>query len=188
MLTTGTALCLALLAEIPLPDHTIYGTITTENGQPIVAGARTAQIHRDGQLVLSVEGGFAEDQGVTYYVIHVPLETAIDAPGPVGVAAREGDVVAALLLNNEALELGSVPPPLAAAAVNRIDATSSGGGGGLVFFRGDCSPDRTINITDPVALLGFLFLGGPPPAAPGPQCGVDESPSALGCAISSCVQ
>lgn len=36
---------------------------------------------------------------------------------------------------------------------------------------GNVNGDAIINIADPISLLNYLFLGGPPPAAPFPQCG-----------------
>ena len=65
-----------------------------------------------------------------------------------------------------------------------------------VLFSGDEEPtcfevmdsnnDGSVNITDGVFILGFLFGGGPPPAAPGHEnCGPDPdepgSPGDLGC-------
>lgn len=39
-----------------------------------------------------------------------------------------------------------------------------------------------LDLSDAVSLLGFLFLGGAPPAAPGPQvCGPDPEGTSLGC-------
>jgi hypothetical protein len=55
---------------------------------------------------------------------------------------------------------------------------------------GDTNNDRRINVTDPIAIFGFLFLGDAVPAAPGPPqmpCGFDpdasEPGSFLGCAF-----
>ncbi len=52
----------------------------------------------------------------------------------------------------------------------------------------DLNNDGAINVTDPIYLLGHLFLGGPPPAEPGSPaaaCGLDPdppgSPGDLGC-------
>jgi len=41
---------------------------------------------------------------------------------------------------------------------------------------GDANDDGESNISDAVWLLSFLFIGGPPPAAPFPECGADPSP------------
>ena len=38
----------------------------------------------------------------------------------------------------------------------------------------DVTADEKIDITDPMALIDFLFLGGSPPEAPFPEC--DEGP------------
>jgi hypothetical protein len=56
----------------------------------------------------------------------------------------------------------------------------------------DIQNDGLIDISDPIALLGFIFLGGEPPAPPGPftgPCGPDPdppgSPGDLGCHVAS---
>jgi hypothetical protein len=42
--------------------------------------------------------------------------------------------------------------------------------------------DGAVDISDAVGLLGFLFLGATPPAAPFPTPGVDPTPAdPLGC-------
>ncbi len=54
------------------------------------------------------------------------------------------------------------------------------------FQRGDSDGDGNSNISDPVYLLSHLFLGGPPPVAPFPECGPGTLPGdAAMCAISS---
>jgi hypothetical protein len=45
----------------------------------------------------------------------------------------------------------------------------------------DLDNDGVVNITDPIALLGFLFLGTQPPVAPFPMCGADPVQDALEC-------
>jgi hypothetical protein len=45
----------------------------------------------------------------------------------------------------------------------------------------DVNDDEEQNITDPIALLHFLFLGGESPARPFPDPGVDPAGDALGC-------
>lgn len=47
----------------------------------------------------------------------------------------------------------------------------------------DANDDGTLNITDPVLVLRFLFLGDVPPAAPYPDCGPDPADDELDCAI-----
>ena len=46
--------------------------------------------------------------------------------------------------------------------------------------------DDAVNIADPVSLLNYLFVGGPPPVAPFPDCGPGMLPAApqLGCEMS----
>lgn len=39
----------------------------------------------------------------------------------------------------------------------------------------DTNVDATIDISDPIYLFNYLLLGGPPPAAPFPECAVDEA-------------
>jgi len=46
----------------------------------------------------------------------------------------------------------------------------------------DVNDDGAIDIGDPVYALTHLFAGGPPPPAPFPSCGLDPSPTSLGCA------
>ena len=47
---------------------------------------------------------------------------------------------------------------------------------------GDINNDGSINLTDPVSLLGHLFRSQPPPALPGPEsCGPDPDEPDLGC-------
>jgi len=206
-----------LSAELPLPDATIYGQIKTTGGAPVTAGVLTARVRR-GATVLEFGGEFKAADGANWYVIRIPLETSIGAPGPSGLAAREGDPLVALVLNGASIETTAPLGMVAAGSVRRLDGTSDSSG--PVYIRGDCSPDRIVNITDPVRILnylflgldtppcleacdsdgsgsinitdaiftlGYLFLGGPAPPPPGPACGVDASPSALGCASSNCI-
>jgi hypothetical protein len=217
VLSASLSLSPFLRAEIPLPDHTLFGLITTAGGTTIGAGVVKARVRRGQTAVLEVTGSFIDAPGGPWYVVNVPLETAIGAPGPSGVGAHEGDVLDSLLLDGRPLELRSAAPTLRAGGINQVDA--GGGVPGLLFFRGDCSPDRNLNISDPVRLLNFLFttpgappcleacdsdstgvlnitdavftlnflfIGGPAPQEPGPACGVDPTPSALGCVQSSC--
>ncbi len=41
--------------------------------------------------------------------------------------------------------------------------------------------NAAIEITDAVYLLGFLFLGQPPPPVPFPNLGIDTTQDNLGC-------
>jgi hypothetical protein len=152
-----------LLAELPLPDATIYGQIKTTTGAPVKTGVLKARVQR-GAAVLEATGEFKAADGADWYVVRIPLETQIGAPGPSGLAAREGDTLAAMLLNGTPLEpLAPLGGGLTAGSVRRIDFTATTPPG-PTYIRGDCSPDRVINITDPVRLLTFLFVTpGPPP-------------------------
>ncbi|MBI4605294.1 MAG: hypothetical protein HY721_25300 [Planctomycetes bacterium] len=157
------ALTLApVAAELPLPDATIYGQIKSKDGAPVKTGALSARVERGGAAVLQAPGIFVSADGADWYVIRIPLETNIGAPGPTGLAAREADVVAALTLNGSPLELGAPLGALKAGSVTRIDATAAVSG--LRYIRGDCSPDRVVNISDAVSVLGYLFLGTATPA------------------------
>jgi len=152
---------LALFAELPLPDATLYGKIRSEGGLPVATGALKARVRRAQALVLEAPGAFVEAEGEFWYVISIPLETNIGAPGPSGVGAREGDVVDALILDGATLQLASALPTLAAGAVTRVDAT--GGTAGLIYARGDCTGDLSLNITDGINVLNYLFLGAATP-------------------------
>jgi hypothetical protein len=146
-----------LAGELPLPDATIYGQIKTRAGAPVKTGALAASVARGGTAVLQAPGIFVTADGADWYVIRIPLETNIGAPGPIGLAARETDVVAALSLNGSPLEPGAPFGALKAGSVTRIDATAQASG--VRYIRGDCSPDLSFDITDPVSVLGYLFLG-----------------------------
>ncbi len=153
-----------LFAELPLPDATFYGQIKTTLGAPVGTGTLTARIQRGAVVVLTVPGVFIAAEGDVWYVVRIPLETNIGAPGPSGVGAREGDALNAILLDGTAVELKSVPPVLKAGLASRLDATGSVAPPGAVFFRGDCSPDLKLNITDAVRVLNFLFIAPEEPA------------------------
>ena len=57
-----------------------------------------------------------------------------------------------------------------------LEIWSVGGGGEPRFRRGDSNADGTLNITDGIYVLNFLFLGGPDPLDPGPNdCGEDPT-------------
>lgn len=53
-------------------------------------------------------------------------------------------------------------------AIPCLEAAGSDGGG-------------EVDVSDGVYLLAFLFLGGPPPAAPHPECGPGSGPAGLAC-------
>jgi hypothetical protein len=154
----------ALLAELPLPDVTLYGQLTTPAGAPVSAGSLTAHVTRGGAPVLTASGSFVQADGAAWYVVKVPLETSIGAPGPTGLAAREGDVVANVQLNGKTAQLKSAVPTLAAGLVVRADGTVDTNPVGSPYIRGDCSPDLTLNITDAVRVLNYLFIAPDPPS------------------------
>ncbi len=45
----------------------------------------------------------------------------------------------------------------------------------------DVNADEEVNVSDPAYLLGWLFLGGPPPSCPGPAPGGDEAGCCVAC-------
>ena len=151
-------------AEIPLPDATFYGNVVDANGGLIEEGRLSARIQRQGRSSMTVEGAFVRDQnGVPFYIVRIPLETNIGAPG-VGIdAAHEGDELDAIFLDGSALEFTGTAPALAAGLAIELDATAGATTGPRRLFRGDCNDDLGYNLTDPVLLLNFLFLGGRTP-------------------------
>ena len=51
----------------------------------------------------------------------------------------------------------------------------------------DANDDGILDLADPIYSINYLFLGGPtPPGSVGGECGVDSTPSALGCESSAC--
>ncbi len=208
-----------LPAEIPLPDATLYGTITTPEGSPVTSGALRALVRRGAAVVLESPGVFKEAGGTFWYAVSIPMETNIGAPGPTGAGAHEGDALEALVLDGSTLELNGRVESLKAGSVTPIDATTTVDPSAIRYDRGDCNADRSVDITDAVGVLFYLFMGlaAPPcleacdsegsgaidltdavyillylflgqaaPPAPSGSCGVDPSPSALGCAQSPC--
>jgi len=151
-------------AEIPLPDATYFGHITTPEGAPVGTGTLTARVVRGANLVITVPGVFVASEGQIWAVVRVPLETSIGAPGPSGQAAREGDQLESYLLNGKKLEFKSTPAVIQAGLASQLDAIATDVPPiGLVFFRGDCSPDLKLSITDAVRVLNYLFIS---PAEP----------------------
>ena len=52
----------------------------------------------------------------------------------------------------------------------------------------DADDNAVVNVSDGIYLLGFQFLGGPPPPPPFPDCGLDTAtPDGLSCAFSECL-
>jgi hypothetical protein len=197
---------LELRAEIPLPPHIVFGTFDA-GAEPAILG----RVERGGRLVVEVPGEVVDFEGQLHYVLRVPMESNIGAPGPSGAAARQGDVLTAILIDGAARSSPSLPLPLEMASVLRLDF----GGPPLDrFVRSDCDASGASNITDPVFLLNylfsggeqpscleacdandkdglnltdaiyvlnFLFAGGTPPAPPYPECGRDATADTLTC-------
>jgi len=45
----------------------------------------------------------------------------------------------------------------------------------------DVDDNGALELTDAIALIGYLFLGDPAPGLPFPGCGADPTPDDLGC-------
>ena len=52
---------------------------------------------------------------------------------------------------------------------------------GALFRRGDSDGNGNMDITDGIYLLDFMFLGGPEPPPPFPDCGPDPTIDELTC-------
>lgn len=50
----------------------------------------------------------------------------------------------------------------------------------------DFDDDGAVNLVDPISLLSYGFVQGPPPAAPFPGCGSDPTADAIDCAVPPC--
>ena len=66
-------------------------------------------------------------------------------------------------------------------AIRVFDNLFSGGDVLDCVRAGDVNGDESLNITDGIVLLRYLFQSGPPPAAPFPDCGAAPSSTALEC-------
>ena len=51
---------------------------------------------------------------------------------------------------------------------------------------GDTDDNGRLDISDAIALLRYLFMADPAPAAPFPDCGRDPAADELGCRASAC--
>ena len=151
-----------VFAEIPLPDFVLYGTIE-RGGSLVGSGSVSVELSREGRSPLVVAGEFVDAEGGPYYLLRVPMETNIGAPGPSGQAALEGSTVTEIRLDGDPIELSTTVSALLAGRVRRVDGTAPN----VVaprFIRGDCNSDLEANLTDAVVLLNALFLGtGTPP-------------------------
>lgn len=188
-------------AEIPLPPATFYGRIDG-------AGALIATVTRDGQRVLTARADFREHLGNLYFVIEIPLETAIGVAGPSGIAAREGDILDLLELDGttfsrprirleQALvqELAGIEPESGFVRgdanvdgkMNLTDAVFTllwlfqGGASAPCQDAADVNDSGGVDITDAVNTLSYLYRGAAPPSPPFGSCGQDPSPDRLGC-------
>ena len=102
-----------------------------------------------------------------------------DQGGDVVVTA--GDGIAPFFIRGDANVDGTVNLSDAVATLDYLCA------GITASFRcadaADANDDSKLNITDPIFVLGHLFSGGPPPAAPYPDPGHDETEDELGCRV-----
>jgi hypothetical protein len=53
----------ALLGEIPLPDHTLYGLITTPGGATVGSGVVKARVRRGQTVVFEATSSFVDAKG-----------------------------------------------------------------------------------------------------------------------------
>lgn len=151
------------MGEIPLPDAIVFGIVRSREGVPLDPTGLEAQVNRGARGFLTVPAEVVESDGATYYVVRIPMETSIGAPGPDRSAAREGDSLVSLRLAGEPLSLDAPTPTLEAGAVARIDASSDSSAPVSRFRRGDCNGDDRYDVSDPISLLGYLFLGNATP-------------------------
>jgi hypothetical protein len=108
----------ALQAELPLPDATIHGQITAPTGAPVSTGAPLARVGRGGAPVLEVAGSFVSADGAAWYVVKVPLETNLGAPGPGGlflIAQGSQRFAAGRIPERDVTPAGGIPARLPAA-------------------------------------------------------------------------
>ena len=151
-------------AELPLPDATLYGKLVSKTGAAVTTGVVKGTVQRGAAAVLTATGEFRSGDGDVWYVLKVPMETNIGAPGPNGTGAREGDALGALLLDGKPVTLNAAPGALKVGSVTRIDGTVDVAPPGGRFRRGDSDANVAIELTDAVSLLNYLFTGGAKPA------------------------
>ncbi|MBI4586433.1 MAG: hypothetical protein HY717_20680 [Planctomycetes bacterium] len=158
-------------AEFPLPDTIVYGTITLD-GNLITSGNLIGRVNRFGRNPMEVPAEFSTHQGITYYVLRIPLESNVGAPGPSGVAGRVGDRLEVLILNGGEL----TPQPgitLDVAKVVKFSIGAEPPPPGF-FKRGDCDSSGALDVTDAIVGLIYLFLGGAEPKCM-EACNVDDA-------------
>lgn len=189
------AICVSsaeVAAEVPLPDTIVYGTIEL-NGNLVGSGNLAALVSRTGLDDLWIAGEFTQEDGIPHYVIRVPMETQLGAPGPSGLAARNGDVLTELLLDDTtiaqpglslqageflAFTVGETPEPMPEPMPGPLPEPTPAPmpdplpeptpeptpePGPGFFVRADCSGDGNYDLSDSVFALNFLFLGGTEP-------------------------
>ncbi len=145
-------------AEVPLPDFTVYGTLCVD-GQYLSSGQLGGVVV--GKPGVRIFGEFRGHEGTAYYVLRISLETSIGAPPSAGTAAKEGDALGAITLDTKILDIQDIPidrRTLKAATIVRLDIGTGCPPIGS-FQRGDVDGNGSLEITDPIALLDYLFLG-----------------------------
>lgn len=169
LLVAGMAFC-ALAApsrpvrsEVPLPAATLFGTVRSETGTVLSSGDLRGILERDGATLLELSATFENDGQGPVYVLRIPLESDLGiVGGSAGPAAREGDVLARLVLDGQTLIPAAALPEISIGLLARVDATLPGGAVESLF-RGDCNGDLELDVGDPVMSLFFLFVGNVTP-------------------------
>ena len=161
-------------------------------GAPSTGSARTIARNRVAEVTIS---GPLDETGT-----HVPLPKGL-AFQSLHVAVKKAATVNVATISEIEVVGRSVEDPFVAfrrgdADCNKfLDLTDALSVFGALFLgRGFCCEaaadldvDGTVNLTDPLGLLNYLFLNGPPPAEPfSSGCGVARS--ALPCANEVCAQ
>ena len=98
--------------------------------------------------------GRLEATGLAEGELGAPCEVSIPAPDSTGLVGVLEPVRTVVTVRGRSLS-----PEIQ----NTVLRARSGGGGGTLFQRGDCNGDASLNLTDGVFLLNYLFLQGPRP-------------------------
>ncbi|HVR75571.1 MAG TPA: hypothetical protein VMT52_14645, partial [Planctomycetota bacterium] len=131
---------------------------------PIVDGDYTVNLYfnecccANRHFKVEIQGEIL-DEDVSY----LDYDTAAPALGKVGRLSFEG-----IEVGDGILRIGFLPCPECPGAgdtnaiINAIEVLPPGSGG-VQFHRGDADDNGSLQLTDAVRILGFLFLGGPAP-------------------------
>jgi hypothetical protein len=209
ILASGTA----LVAGPPLPDATVYGTITV-GGEQVGAGELIGIVARQGASELPVAGEFIASGGEHFYVLRVPMTSGSVDEEP--SRARPGDTLRSIVLEGTQVAAIEIVLQPGETQEYRIQVDPSGfdrflradcnGSMGvdiadaiytlLHLFDGGVSPgclkscdsndDAQIDLGDALFTLNYLFVGGPVPPPPSVVCGVEPAGGPLSCVSSPC--